>query len=733
MNEKSHWIIFALLAIASTLSACGSGDDKAPRVTIVVVGPAGATIDGPENTSLIIPPGALEASTEVKITATDILVPQVSQASSVISVEPVDTVFKKPSQIVIPYEAGTGTNEAGFNEADYNVLRAPRPGAAVKEWIPQKGVVNTTTKKVKANVMETGYFVVGINTESDTETDSDTDTTSDMETDTATETSDGTGTGEPEDSDTATPQSSDSADVPVDTGIVDTVSGDSDTDTGSACPSLPTGTLLFDIATMGNSLAFQYQGSLEAAFEWMSVTGQSFNGAVRTTTTDFSGLPADIQAHSNLSGSVNAGDHLALEFWTRCVASDAASCRTSVVLGESAQSNATIAAYYATATGTWTLHQVPFISPGDFTGTNYVSFHMGYANQSIEVAGVRLTNYGQIATQPRPDCLPDNTELYSSVQFVSSPVQSAYPGFMYNYAVEINGYPRPDVTYTSGPSWLTFDANSLLLSGVPPRSAIGTTETVTVTAAGISQTWSINITEAPETIGYWPFDESEGTLAADASTHSRNDAMIYGDPSWQPDGGHGGGAISLDSYTGAIDYIELPADTDSEMNSLQYSSYTISVWVKPNRVPQGTSDIDNYAASGIVLKRAGGGLNTGIYYTRDALFIATHAFSARAYAAYAGPYEAGAWHHVTTVCDLDAKTLTLYVDGLAQYTGPLTPPADDTDTSPDMDFEYGSTPWRIGLSEPNADIAGMYGDVIIDDLRFFSRALTASEIRNLQH
>ncbi len=740
MHEKSHSLLFYVLAIALAVISCGEGEEETPRVSIIVVGPQGATIDGPEDMTLIIPQGALDSSTEIKITATDIVVPQITQGSSVISVEPIGTVFKKPSHIVIPFELKVGTNVN-----DYKVIGSKSPGAEAKKWIPYKSVVRPVIRKVEADVLETGYFVVGINpyagvpdTDSGSSSDSESATGTGIDTGmaTGTETNADTGTAEQGDSTTASVQTTDSnGDTgQPDTATVDTgtATGGSDGDTDTVCPALPAGTTLFDITTMGGAEAFDLYGELEATFEWATVTDQSFNGAVRVTTSDFTGLPADIQTYRALDSSIAAGDHLALQFWTRCVSSAGAACRTSAVLGESEPSNLTIAAYYVTASGSWTLHQIPFVSPLDYANTNYLSFHMGYPNQTIEIAGVRLIDYGQIADAPRLDCLPDTTELYTATKFVSTPAVKAFPGFIYNYAVEINGYPRPAVTYTSGPSWLTFDSGTLLLSGVPPLSAANTTETVNIDANGIGQSWFIEIAESPGTVGYWPFDESAGTVTVDASSNGR-DAAVFGDPVWQADGGHINGAISLDSYTGALDYVEISSDTDLELNDLQYASYSLSAWVKPNRIPEGTSDADNTGASGIVLKRAGGTLSTGLYYSRDQRFIAIHAFNARAYAAYAGPYDIGEWHHVTSVRDMENNTLTLYVDGVAKYSGPLTPPADDTDTTPDTDYEYGTTPWRIGLSEPNAEVSGMYGDITVDEVRFFSRALTASEIRNLQH
>ena len=736
MHQTSQWIFLSVLVMAVLAISCGESEEETPRVSIILVGPQGATIDGPEDMTLIIPPGALDSNTQIKITATDIVVPQITQGSSVISVEPIGTVFKKPSQIVIPFELKVGTNVN-----DYRVMRSDSPGAEAKKWTPYKSVVRPVLREVEADVLETGYFVVGINpfaevpdTGSDSGSDTDSDTATGTGTDTGmateTETNSDTGTAEPGDSTTASAGDTGQ----VDTATVDTESSTdgSDGDTDTLCPTLSAGTTLFDITTMGSAEAFDVYGDLEATFAWATVTDQSFDGAIRVTTTDFTGLPADIQTYRALDSNIGAGDHLALEFWTRCVSPAGAACRTSAVLGESEPSNLTIAAYYVTAPGSWTLHQVPFVSPSDYVNTNYLSFHMGYANQTIEIAGVRLINYGKIAETPRPDCLPDTTELYTAIKFVSTPAGTAFPGFTYNYAVEINGYPRPEVTYTSGPSWLTLDSSTLLLSGVPPLSAANTTETVTIDANGVGQSWFIEIAEAPGTVGYWPFDETEGTVAADASSNSR-DAVVFGDPLWQADAGHTDGAIALDSYTGALDYVEISSDTDLELNNLQYASYSLSAWVKPNRIPEGASDADNTGASGIVLKRAGGTLSTGLYYSRDQQFIAIHAFASRAYGAFAGPYEIGEWHHVTSVRDMEKNMLTLYVDGVAKYSGPLTPPADDTDTTPDTDYEYGTTPWRIGLSEPNAEVSGMYGDITVDEVRFFNRALTASEIRNLQH
>jgi hypothetical protein len=46
-------------------------------------------------------------------------------------------------------------------------------------------------------------------------------------------------------------------------------------------------------------------------------------------------------------------------------------------------------------------------------------------------------------------------------------------------------------------------------------------------------------------------------------------------------------------------------------------------------------------------------------------------------------------------------------------------------------FDFGTRPWRIGLAVPDAVEYGWYGDLSVDDVRIYNRALTLHEVQTL--
>lgn len=59
--------------------------------------------------------------------------------------------------------------------------------------------------------------------------------------------------------------------------------------------------------------------------------------------------------------------------------------------------------------------------------------------------------------------------------------------------------------------------------------------------------------EEPALIAHWKLDEAQGVIAYDSS--GENDGTLYGEPTWQPEGGQVGGALQLD---GVDDYVVTP-------------------------------------------------------------------------------------------------------------------------------------------------------------------------------
>jgi hypothetical protein len=213
-------------------------------------------------------------------------------------------------------------------------------------------------------------------------------------------------------------------------------------------------------------------------------------------------------------------------------------------------------------------------------------------------------------------------------------------------------------------------------------------------------------------VGYWSFDEGRGTTAGDSSGSGNTGTLMNG-PIWVS--GKSGMALSFD---GVDDYVDIP-----EAESLNLTSaLTISAWIN-NQAPTDSSlSQDHYR---IIASKGWAGDNTGSWTLAwrindgSLFFFAGRATSSRN---VSFPYDnsrAGTWHLVTAV--LDNGTLSLYQDGVLQA-GPVGIDSSKirTDTSPVL---IGSSPVS------NNRLNNWYG--FIDEVRYYSRALSADEIASL--
>jgi len=97
--------------------------------------------------------------------------------------------------------------------------------------------------------------------------------------------------------------------------------------------------------------------------------------------------------------------------------------------------------------------------------------------------------------------------------------------------------------------------------------------TVTAQDQGKSGEATVSVSELPQPIAHWPFDETSGTSARDA-TGNGNTGAING-TTWTT--GKIGGALDFD---GSNDYVDM-GDADATEG---LSAITISAWVKPNAI-----------------------------------------------------------------------------------------------------------------------------------------------------
>ena len=191
----------------------------------------------------------------------------------------------------------------------------------------------------------------------------------------------------------------------------------------------------------------------------------------------------------------------------------------------------------------------------------------------------------------------------------------------------------------------------------------------------------------PTLVAHWALDEVEGTVAYDSA--AVNDAIVIGEPVWQPEGGKVDGALDFD---GIDDY----AITDSVLNPAD-GTFSVNAWIKggaPGQVVLSQAGAANWLCADSV----GGCLMTEL---KD---------SGRGGAPLLSQTSItdGDWHRIGLVWDGSHRML--YIDDLAV--------AEDSQdglegSSNGLYFGVGST------LAPNT-----YWSGLIDDIRIYNRALS---------
>jgi hypothetical protein len=204
-------------------------------------------------------------------------------------------------------------------------------------------------------------------------------------------------------------------------------------------------------------------------------------------------------------------------------------------------------------------------------------------------------------------------------------------------------------------------------------------------------------------VGHWPLDATSGTTAADASG-SGNTGTLVNSPLWTV--GVLGQALAFD---GVGTYVNVP-----HAAALNAYPLTIAAWIKTGATTGVGAIVNKFVAgtsNGYQLFVDNGRLCA--WYLRDA---ANHVYDGTSCTLATSGYADNQWHHVAFV--VDAAGGRLYVDGVQRATRGWTGVASAPSTT---------QPLHIG------DYAGAAGAVfsgLIDDVRIYDRALSATEISN---
>ncbi len=206
---------------------------------------------------------------------------------------------------------------------------------------------------------------------------------------------------------------------------------------------------------------------------------------------------------------------------------------------------------------------------------------------------------------------------------------------------------------------------------------------------------------------YFSFDEGSGTTIYDI-VKNRSGSLTNG-PTWT--NGKAGAGISLD---GINDYV-----STNYSPKLESTGFTISLWVNPSVLPTsttiGNATINMYSnlvgdsssdARGIRVTGSNkidvllGGFSNGSNALRDGAINLT----------------TGSWHMVTVIYDPSSKTVTVYQNGSETTSKSLTSSSAD---------------WSGNVTLSKRVVVSEYLQGSIDEVRFYNRPLSASEVSNL--
>lgn len=251
---------------------------------------------------------------------------------------------------------------------------------------------------------------------------------------------------------------------------------------------------------------------------------------------------------------------------------------------------------------------------------------------------------------------------------------------------------------------------SIQTVGVPPGQIVGerryqlaswsdgeaATHSIRVPAQNTTYlaTFAVDPSYDPTLVGHWEFDEGHGAVAADSSGHGVTGMLGHG-PTWTA--GRVGGALSFDGVDDSV-------DTDYKIDTPQW---TVAVWVRSPAPPTGAT------ASGPVHRDKNYQINWNHPDPRLRGAAALR-IKERWYAASFGKLRGNTWYHLTAT--YDGVGLKAYTNGVFITT---------TAASGVADSEFES----LNLGRHAA--AAQYFHGTIDDVRLYSRALSAKEVREL--
>jgi hypothetical protein len=218
----------------------------------------------------------------------------------------------------------------------------------------------------------------------------------------------------------------------------------------------------------------------------------------------------------------------------------------------------------------------------------------------------------------------------------------------------------------------------------------------------------------PDLVGWWKFDEGAGTIAADASGHGMDGALVS-DPVWREDGIYGGCLF----FDGAQAHVRIPQQDRLNPGD---GSFTFTFWAYIEATP-GTSGDTSWDLP--VAKRDTGSIGYYVGASRGQgnaeqtgyrFMLGDTAANRKDTPFLTVPL--GDWVFVAAVLDRDQNTQSISVDGGQTWAATIPPPGP---IAPTQALGIG---WDIGQNN-------YWHHGRIDDVRLYKRALLEEEIQTV--
>jgi len=204
----------------------------------------------------------------------------------------------------------------------------------------------------------------------------------------------------------------------------------------------------------------------------------------------------------------------------------------------------------------------------------------------------------------------------------------------------------------------------------------------------------------PSLIGWWKFDETSGTTAADSSGNGHN-GTLNGNATWAA--GQLAGALQLD---GSGDYVNCGL---LNIDTALTGGMTVCAWI--NKVAGGDM---KFVSNFQVANNPGGGFQCAVYNNRMEMDFSNATQRVLSRDAGGPTVPANTWVHLAWVYDDVADTFNEYHNGVLA----------DTDTVT-VSVGVSTRELLIGSRSPTL---GLYVNGLMDDVRIYTRALTQEEI-----